>query len=111
MTTNSALSSDPERTPIAETVTGMLHTLDRRTWKGVHAALADTVTTDYTSLFGGEVESQSAETMVEDWTVDGHCQMPLIKETGTWQTTRLTLDTAYPDRDRSLPEQAATGAS
>lgn len=52
---------------ISTTVVGMLHAIDARDWDAVRAAFADTVTTDYTSLFGGEVETQPADDLVGGW--------------------------------------------
>lgn len=63
------MSTPPENSPFAITnvVIGMLHAIDARDWNAVRAAFADTVTTDYTSLFGGEVETQSADALVDGW--------------------------------------------
>jgi hypothetical protein len=44
----------PEPPAITNTVIGMLHAIGARDWPAVCAAVADTVTTDYTSLSGGE---------------------------------------------------------
>jgi hypothetical protein len=46
---------------------GMLHAIDAQDWNAVRAAFADSVTTDYTSLFGGEVETPSADALVDGW--------------------------------------------
>ena len=40
---------------------------DRHDWKRVRAAMADEVTTDYSSLFGGKPVTQSADQLVKDW--------------------------------------------
>jgi len=52
---------------ITNVVIGMLHAIDAQDWNAVRAAFADTVTTDYTSLFGGEVETPSADALVDGW--------------------------------------------
>jgi hypothetical protein len=59
-------ASDP-RTAITDTVVGMLHAIDAQAWADVRAAFANTVTTDYTSLFGGETETQPADALVDGW--------------------------------------------
>jgi hypothetical protein len=144
----------PDRPAITNTVIGMLHAIDSRNWDAVRAAFADTVTTDYTSLFGGEPQTQAADSLVGGWadfvpgfdatqhlagplvveregdtaqarcaitakhriddsfwTVGGHYQIRLAKTNGAWKITHLTLDTAYEDGDRSLPERAAERSS
>jgi fermentation-respiration switch protein FrsA (DUF1100 family) len=56
-----------DRQAIGDTVTGLLHAIDHRDWPMVRGALADQVTTDYTSLFGGAARVQSADELVESW--------------------------------------------
>jgi hypothetical protein len=128
----------------------MLHAIDTRDWDAVRAAFADTVTTDYTSLFGGEVETQPADDLVDGWArfvpgfdatqhlagpvvaehdgatahahcaitathclgearwiVGGHYALQLTTSATGWRITHLTLETAFQDGDRSLPQQAA----
>jgi hypothetical protein len=48
-------------------VVTFFHNVDRRNWPAIRAGLADELDTDYTSLFGGEPERLSAETLIERW--------------------------------------------
>ena len=49
-------------------VARVAHYIDGRRWKELRALFADEVETDYTSLFGGEVQKQSADALVlEGW--------------------------------------------
>jgi len=48
-------------------VTRIPHTIDTRRWSELRALYADTVTTDYTSLFGGEVQRQSGDQLIAGW--------------------------------------------
>jgi len=45
-------------------VTRVAHYLDARRWKELAALFADEVETDYTALFGGDVQKESAEDLV-----------------------------------------------
>src|SRR5262245_42802072 len=49
---------------VQSVVTRVVHHIDRRRWPELRALFADTVETDYTSLFGGEVTRQSADDLV-----------------------------------------------
>ena len=40
-----------------DVITRMLHAIDRLDWPAVRDCFADVITTDYTSLWGGEVET------------------------------------------------------
>jgi hypothetical protein len=51
----------------AETVTDLLHAIDRRSWEAVRETLAESVQTDYTSLFGGAPQRQSRDALVGVW--------------------------------------------
>ncbi|MEM7775130.1 MAG: nuclear transport factor 2 family protein [Pseudomonadota bacterium] len=42
---------------------------DRHNWTRVKSALADQITTDYTSLFGGNPVTQRADELVQNWSV------------------------------------------
>jgi len=52
---------------ISDTVTRLLHAIDRKDWDGVRAVLAEEVRTDYTTLFGGSPRTQSATELIEGW--------------------------------------------
>jgi fermentation-respiration switch protein FrsA (DUF1100 family) len=56
-----------DRQAISDTITGLLHAIDRRDWTAVRSRLADQVRTDYTSLFGGSIRIQSAAELIESW--------------------------------------------
>ncbi|WP_084469580.1 nuclear transport factor 2 family protein [Jiangella gansuensis] len=51
----------------ADAVTALLHAVDTLDWDGVLAVLAREVRLDYTSLWGGEVESVAATEVVSRW--------------------------------------------
>ncbi len=48
-------------------VTRVAHTIDGKRWTELRALFADTVQTDYTSLFGGEVQEQRADDLIGAW--------------------------------------------
>jgi hypothetical protein len=48
-------------------LTRMLHAIDARDWATLRASFADTVHTDYTSLFGGTPEDIGADELVARW--------------------------------------------
>jgi hypothetical protein len=48
-------------------VARIAHTIDTRRWADLRALYADEVTTDYTSLFGGEVRRQSGDALIAGW--------------------------------------------
>ena len=52
---------------ITTVVTGVVHNIDRRKWPELRALYSDVVETDYRSLFGGEVQTQNADSLVEGW--------------------------------------------
>lgn len=57
-----ALPDDP-----AGVFTRMLHAVDALDWTEVRACLAEEVRTDYTELFGGEVETVSGDDLAARW--------------------------------------------
>ncbi|HET9986703.1 MAG TPA: nuclear transport factor 2 family protein [Longimicrobiales bacterium] len=65
--------NDPSNSPAAdrldvcETFTRMLHAIDAREWQEVRSAFADEVTTDYTQLFGGDVQTQRSDGLIAGW--------------------------------------------
>lgn len=52
---------------VRDVVTRVAHTIDFRRWSDLRALYADQVRTDYTSLFGGEVQQQRADDLIEGW--------------------------------------------
>lgn len=52
---------------VTATVVDFFRAVDTRDWDTVRALLADEVTLDYVSLFGGEVETLPAAEVVERW--------------------------------------------
>lgn len=56
-----------DRAAIIDVITDTAAGADRHQWDRVRAALADTVTLDYTSLWGGAPSTLSAEDVVEQW--------------------------------------------
>jgi hypothetical protein len=48
-------------------VARIAHTIDTRRWPDLGALYAAEVTTDYTSLFGGEAQRQSGDTLIGGW--------------------------------------------
>lgn len=57
--------SDVEQ--IEATVVGVSHFIDGRQWRELRELFADDIETDYTSLFGGEVQKQRADDLMEGW--------------------------------------------
>jgi hypothetical protein len=51
----------------AETVTRLLHAVDRLDWAQIRRCLADQVVVDYTELFDGEVETLGADELIARW--------------------------------------------
>ena len=58
--------TDPD-TAIRNLVARIASTIDTRAWQDLRALFADQVTTDYTSLFGGEVQRQSGDDLIAGW--------------------------------------------
>ncbi|MCK9875522.1 nuclear transport factor 2 family protein [Frankia sp. Ag45/Mut15] len=56
----------PTTDPTA-TLTALLHSFDDLDWPRARATLADTVVVDYTSVFGGQVETLDADRLVRRW--------------------------------------------
>jgi hypothetical protein len=52
---------------IRAVVARIANTIDTRRWTELGALFADEVTTDYTSLFGGEVVRQSGDDLIAAW--------------------------------------------
>ncbi len=52
---------------ISRTITDIAAGADRHDWSRVRGAFAETVTTDYTSLWGGDPVTQPADDLVAGW--------------------------------------------
>jgi hypothetical protein len=52
---------------IQSIVTQVLHAIDMRRWAALPPLFADEVTTDYTSLFGGDVQRQPRKQLIDGW--------------------------------------------
>lgn len=52
---------------ITRSITDIAAGADRHDWARVRGAFTDTVTTDYTSLWGGDPVTQPADALVEGW--------------------------------------------
>jgi hypothetical protein len=56
-----------DRVAIIDAITDIAAGADRHQWDRVRGAFAETVTLDYTSLWGGEPATQSGEAVVAQW--------------------------------------------
>ena len=56
-----------DQAAITQAITAIAAGADRHDWSRVRAALSDTVTLDYTSLWGGEPTTQEADAVVAEW--------------------------------------------
>lgn len=56
-----------DREQIERQVVGVVHHIDRKRWVELRALFADEVTTDYVSLFGGSVQQQAGDALIETW--------------------------------------------
>lgn len=54
-------------TPVADVVATMLHAVDDLDWKAVRSSFATEVGIDYTSLWGGEPETLTADELIDRW--------------------------------------------
>lgn len=52
---------------IQSVVTQILHAIDGRRWTELTSLFTADVKTDYTSLFGGDVQSQTCEQLIDGW--------------------------------------------
>ena len=53
-----------EADSVRSVVTGVAHHIDAKRWAELRALYADEVRTDYTSLFGGEPQTQSGDALI-----------------------------------------------
>ena len=67
MTTSVAATEPALHVEIIETITDIAAGADRHDWGRVRSAMSDEITTDYTSLFGGEPVIQPADDLVRSW--------------------------------------------
>ena len=59
---------DPaERAEVQSVVVRLVHELDAKRWDALAACFTKIVRTDYTSLFGGEVQEQPDRSLIETW--------------------------------------------
>ncbi|MEM9106289.1 MAG: nuclear transport factor 2 family protein [Pseudomonadota bacterium] len=56
-----------DQAEISRSITDIAAGADRHEWSRVRGAFSDTVTTDYTSLWGGEPVTQPADELVASW--------------------------------------------
>ncbi len=56
-----------QQADISTTITDIAAGADRHDWTRVRGAFSDTVTTDYTSLWGGDPVTQTADELVAGW--------------------------------------------
>ncbi|MEM9741018.1 MAG: nuclear transport factor 2 family protein, partial [Pseudomonadota bacterium] len=56
-----------DQTGITRTLTDIAAGSDRHEWTRVRSAFADTVTTDYTGLWGGDLVTQPADELISGW--------------------------------------------
>ncbi len=56
-----------QQADISTAITDIAAGADRHDWTRVRSAFSDTVTTDYTSLWGGDPVTQSADELVAGW--------------------------------------------
>ncbi|MEM7462028.1 MAG: nuclear transport factor 2 family protein [Pseudomonadota bacterium] len=56
-----------DQTEINRSITDVAAGADRHDWDRVRSAFSETVTTDYTGLWGGEPVTQSADELVASW--------------------------------------------
>jgi fermentation-respiration switch protein FrsA (DUF1100 family) len=56
-----------DRQAITDTITRLLHAVDRRDWTAIAGVLAEQIRTDYTSLFGGSIQIQPAHDLIATW--------------------------------------------
>jgi hypothetical protein len=56
-----------DRELIHTCVTSVAHSIDHKAWSELRALYADVVRTDYTSLFGGQPQTQPGEALIDAW--------------------------------------------
>jgi hypothetical protein len=61
------MTDSPHEEAVRTVVARIANTVDTRRWTDLRALFADEVTTDYTSLFGGDVQHQSGDALIAMW--------------------------------------------
>ena len=61
------MSNEAPINAIREIVANVAHYIDAKRWQELRALYAEQVRTDYTSLFGGEPQSQAGDALIEGW--------------------------------------------
>jgi len=56
-----------DRQAVSDTVTRLMHAVDRQDWAAAREALGNEITTDYSSLFGGGARRQTAAEVIDGW--------------------------------------------
>jgi hypothetical protein len=56
-----------DRESVEHRVVGVVHHIDHKQWSELRQLFADTVTSDYVSLFGGSPVEQPADSLVDMW--------------------------------------------
>jgi hypothetical protein len=56
-----------DRESVEHQVVSVVHHIDRKRWQELREVFADTVTTDYSSLFGGAAVEQPADSLIAMW--------------------------------------------
>jgi hypothetical protein len=60
-------AANDHATEVAGVIARLIHAIDLRQWSEAGGLLADEVVTDYTSLFGGEIQRQRGVDLVAAW--------------------------------------------
>lgn len=61
------MTNSTDKEEIQSTISNVSHFIDQKQWSGLRALYAETVQTDYTSLFGGQALAQRGDALVETW--------------------------------------------
>ncbi|MDB5968747.1 MAG: hypothetical protein JWQ90_1197 [Hydrocarboniphaga sp.] len=62
-----ANSEISEREELGALVSNVAHFIDHKQWRDLRGLYADTVQLDYTSLFGGTIQNQRGDELIEAW--------------------------------------------
>jgi SnoaL-like domain len=121
------MSDDLAREQAVRTLVARIaHAIDTRRWADLRALYADEVTTDYTSLFGGDVQRQSGDALIagwrnllgaldatqhlvggDEWMVAGQWVIRVNEQNGQWRVRAMTLRTFYETGNRGVLEARA----